>query len=206
MNRRHKACRAPRLQPASLPPTLPPPTALPPATLWPPCLLTPTVLLALDHPCYRCASELAPRSPGPPQPSCYLPAKPSFQRPTPPSRDLWPLEFSSRALLLRETWIPCFSPLPPSASLRQRLRSDVHPGGLDRILSIEWILLIFFPRTDNAVDSLPTMVLRCDNNKRWDFEEYLCDFRTLNQIHIWSILGIILQYLSHQLNMKIKEI
>jgi len=115
MNRRHKACRAPRLQPAMRhPPPLSASADLPVTVL----------VLALGHPRYRRASssESSASSPGSPPGPLPLPSPEPFRGsppassetllPTPP-RDLWPLEFSSRAPLLRN-----LNSLRPRASPR----------------------------------------------------------------------------------------
>lgn len=110
MNRRHKACRAPRLQPATPPPPPPLPMPLPPPLTSPPF---PTRLRhpapSPDHPSNSPPIHppviAAPNLSGPLLPS----DEPYFQRPTPPLCDLWPLEFSSRASPSRN-FAPLFLP------------------------------------------------------------------------------------------------
>lgn len=116
MNRRHKACRAPRLQPATPPPPPPPPLPMPLPSASTPLTSSPPFPTRLRHPTTRypttrptvhppviAASNLT--QPLPPSDEPY------FQRLTPPPRDLWPLEFSSRAPLRN---FPSLSFLPSS--------------------------------------------------------------------------------------------
>jgi len=142
MNRRHKACRAPRLQPAMRHPPSPSSSAscrpagngARPRPRPPP--LSPRLFLRVLR---NLLASLSPRCP--PLYSLYPPARytPPATRalsrisssetllPTPP-RDLWPLEFSSRAPLLRNLNSLRLLPFPSrfSPPARQPSRPDVH--------------------------------------------------------------------------------